>query len=106
MAMNHIGSIGVPALKTAVPEMSRDFSFIVDGRDKFGLGFLINAESVPGKRAAGSLSWAGVDNTYFWIDRTSGVVAVVMMQFLPFADARALDVHDVFERGVYQLAQP
>jgi methyl acetate hydrolase len=104
MAQNHIGSIGVPALKTALPDRSDDFSFVADGRDKWGLGFLISADAVPGKRSAGSLSWGGINNTYFWIDRTRGITGVILMQFLPFADRKALALYDAFERRVYQLA--
>ena len=104
MGQNHIGTVGVPALKTAQPERSEDFSFIADGRDKWGLGFLITTDAVPGKRSAGSLSWGGIDNTYYWLDPSRGVTGVILMQFLPFADKRALAVYDTFERGVYRLA--
>jgi len=104
MAQNHIGAVGVPALRSAVPAVSDDFSFIADGRDKFGLGFLITSDAVPGKRSAGSLSWGGVYNTYFWVDRTRGIAGVILMQFLPFADRTALALLDAFERGVYRLA--
>jgi CubicO group peptidase (beta-lactamase class C family) len=104
MGRNAIGSIGVPALKTALPLRSDDFSFIADGRDKWGLGFLITVDQIPGKRSAGSLSWGGIYNTYFWIDRTRGVAGVILTQFLPFADHKALALYDTFERGVYQLA--
>jgi methyl acetate hydrolase len=104
MARNQIGSLGVPALKTALPQRSDDFSFVADGRDKWGLGFLITVDAVPGKRSAGSLSWGGIYNTYFWIDRTRGVAGVILTQFLPFADRKALALYDTFERGVYQIA--
>jgi methyl acetate hydrolase len=104
MASNQIGSIGVRALLTADPDTSADFSFVADGRDKWGLGFLLTTTEVPGKRSAGSLSWGGINNTYFWVDRTRGIAGVILMQFLPFADPAALDLYDVFERGVYQLA--
>jgi CubicO group peptidase (beta-lactamase class C family) len=104
MEQNHIGAVGVPAQKTALPERSDDFSFIADGRDKWGLGFLVTAEAVPGKRSAGSLSWGGINNTYYWLDPTRGITGVILMQFLPFADRKALALYDAFERGVYQLA--
>jgi methyl acetate hydrolase len=104
MGQNQIGAIGVPAQKTAIPERSDDFSFIADGRDKWGLGFLITADAVPGKRSAGSLSWGGINNTYYWLDPARGITGVIMMQFLPFADRKALALYDTFERGVYQLA--
>jgi methyl acetate hydrolase len=102
MGQNHIGAVSVPALKTALPR-SADFTFIADGRDKWGLGFLITVDQVPGKRSPGSLSWGGINNTYFWIDPSRGIAGVIMMQYLPFADAKALAVYDAFERGAYQL---
>lgn len=104
MGENHIGAVSVPALKSALPR-SADFTFIADGRDKWSLGFLITVDQVPGKRAPGSLSWGGINNTYFWIDPRSGIAGVIMMQYLPFADASALAVYDAFERGAYQLAK-
>ena len=104
MGQNAIGTLGVPALKTALPARSDDFSFVADGRDKWSLGFLITADAVPGKRSAGSLSWGGINNTYYWLDPTRGITGVILMQFLPFADRKALALYDTFERGVYQLA--
>lgn len=101
MAQNQIGAVSARALRTAMPARSRDFSFIADGRDKWGLGFLITSDRVAGKRSPGSLSWGGIFNTYFWIDRTRGVAGTILMQFLPFADEKALGVYDAFERGVY-----
>jgi CubicO group peptidase (beta-lactamase class C family) len=102
MGQNHIGAVSVPAHKSALPR-SADFTFIADGRDKWGLGFLITTDQVPGKRSPGSLSWGGINNTFFWIDPASGIAGVIMMQYLPFADAKALAVCDTFERGAYQL---
>jgi CubicO group peptidase (beta-lactamase class C family) len=102
MSANQIGSVGVRALKTAMPERSSDFTFVDDGRDKWGLGFLINANQRPGRRSPGSLSWGGINNTYFWIDPSRGIAGVILMQLLPFADSKALEVWDAFERAVYQ----
>jgi methyl acetate hydrolase len=103
MGQNHIGAVPIPAQKSELPR-SRDFSFIADGRDKWGLGFLITADHVPGKRSSGSLSWGGINNTYFWVDPSRGIAGVILMQFLPFADPKALAVYDAFERATYQLA--
>jgi methyl acetate hydrolase len=99
MGQNQIGSISVSALKSALPR-SADFTFIADGRDKWGLGFLITTDQIPGKRSPGSLSWGGINNTFFWIDPARGIAGVILMQYLPFADAKALAV---YERGAYQL---
>ena len=93
------------ALKSAQPEVSMDFTFIDDGRDKWGLGFLVTPRHVGGKRSAGSLSWGGINNTYFWIDPARGIAGVVMMQLLPFADTKALAIYDAFERGIYAMSE-
>ncbi len=102
MEQNQIGAVSVPALKTALPR-SADFTFIDDGHDKWGYGFMITTNQVAGKRSPGSLSWGGINNTYFWIDPTRGIAGTIMMQYLPFADAKALALYDAFERGAYQL---
>ena len=91
-------------MKTAQPNVSMDFTFINDGKDKWGLGFLLTSSQVAGKRSPGSLSWGGINNTYFWIDPARGIAGVIMMQVLPFADTKALAIYDTFERGVYELA--
>jgi CubicO group peptidase (beta-lactamase class C family) len=105
MAANQIGNVRVRALKTAMPERSSDFTFVNDGRDMWGLGFMITAVQQNGKRSAGSLSWGGINNTYFWVDRTRGIAGVILMQFLPFADTKALAVCDAFERAVYDFVE-
>jgi len=101
MSRNHIGSAGVRAVTTALPQRSSDFTFVADGRDKWGIGFMITADGKPGRRSAGSLSWGGLNNTYFWVDPVRGVAGVILMQFLPFSDSKALAVYDAFEREVY-----
>ena len=68
---------------------------------KWGLTFLINTQDVPGRRSAGSLAWAGLRNTYYWIDPVRRVGGVFMTQVLPFADPTVLRVFADFERTVY-----
>jgi CubicO group peptidase (beta-lactamase class C family) len=102
MGQNAMGDTRVPALKSALPR-SADFTFIADGRDQWSPAFLITVDQVPGKRSPGSLSWGGINNTYFWIDPSRRLAGVILMQYLPFADAKALAVYDAFERGAYQL---
>jgi methyl acetate hydrolase len=104
MEQNQIGAVSVPALKSALPR-SADFTFIADGRDKWGLGFLITVDQLPGMRSPGSLSWGGINNTFFWIDPARGIAGTIMMQYLPFADEKALAAYRAFERGAYQLVK-
>lgn len=103
MGQSHIGDVVLPMQKTALPDRSEDFSFIAEGRDTWGLGFQITGETLPGRRAAGSLSWGGINNTYYWIDPVRGITGVILMQHLPFADRKALAVYEAFERAVYRL---
>jgi methyl acetate hydrolase len=101
MATNQIGELSAGKLKTVRPNISSDVDFHPGFKDGFGFGFLINATAYKGGRSAGSLAWAGVANTYFWIDPRKGVAGVIMMQYLPFADKEALAVLGDFERAVY-----
>ncbi len=101
MAENAIGELNVRLLQTAMPASSNDAEFFPGMVKKWGLGFMITTEAVPGGRAAGSLAWAGLGNTYFWIDPRNSVAGVILMQLLPFADTKALALFDRFEKAVY-----
>jgi methyl acetate hydrolase len=101
MAQNAIGELDVRFLKTAVPEYSNDAEFFPGMVKKWGLGFMISTAPVAGGRSAGSLAWAGLGNTFFWIDPLQGVAGVILMQLIPFADAKALAAFDAFEKALY-----
>jgi len=101
MSMNQIGDLGAGRLKTFQPNTSSDVNLHPEAVDKWGLGFLINTVAYPGGRSAGSLAWAGVYNTFYWIDPSRGICAVIMMQFLPFVDKEAVGLLSDFERSVY-----
>ena len=107
MAENQIGEIDVCLLETAIAPFSNDAEFFPGMRKKWGLGFMINTEAAPGGgRTAGSLAWAGLGNTYFWIDPASGVSGVVLAQLVPFADPAVLDLFAAFETAVYAETSP
>jgi methyl acetate hydrolase len=100
MAANQIGNLQAGIMKTTNPALSNDVDFFPGTRLRWGLGHMINADPVPGGRKAGSLTWAGLYNTYYWIDPATRVAGVVMMQILPFADRQALKVYREFEHGI------
>ncbi|MBX9651722.1 MAG: beta-lactamase family protein [Xanthobacteraceae bacterium] len=106
MSVNQIGDIDAGILKTTKPGLSADVDFFPGVRLRWGLAGMINIDPVPERRRAGSQTWAGLYNTYYWIDPASGVAGVVMMQILPFADKRALGVYRQFERGIYRSRRP
>lgn len=104
MGRNQIGGLRAGAMQSVMPQLARPFDYFPGLHTGWGLGFLINPEKGPNGRAAGSLAWAGIANTYYWIDPVSDVAAVVMMQFLPFGDPAALDLLGSVERAVYNHA--
>jgi CubicO group peptidase (beta-lactamase class C family) len=101
MARNSMGSLRVRMLPTQNPALSLDAEFFAGTPKTWGLSFMINEQTAPTGRPAGSLAWAGLANTFFWIDPARGVAGVVMMQILPFVDARALALFHAYEKGVY-----
>jgi CubicO group peptidase (beta-lactamase class C family) len=108
MSRNQIGAVFVSQQPAADPGLTRPFP-LGAGRDKFGLGFQVTAPSEQGRkyRSPGSLSWAGLYNTEFWIDPKRGVGGVLLMQYLPFYDEAAIRTLRGFEAAVYeQLAPP
>jgi CubicO group peptidase (beta-lactamase class C family) len=102
MAQNHIGQLEAGVLQTAMPGLSRDVDPFPGMSKKWGLSFLINTEQSPTGRSAGSLHWAGLANTYFWIDRTKKVCGVFLSQVLPFFDETAAGLFATFETEVYR----
>jgi CubicO group peptidase (beta-lactamase class C family) len=87
-------------ITTAISWATNDVDLYPDIK-KWGLSFLINTAKTPEGRSAGSLAWAGLANTYFWIDPARNVTGVILMQLLPFADKKCLEAFAGFERGVY-----
>ena len=104
MGQNQIGTIEAGLLKTTTPALSNDVDFFPGISLKWGFGHMINMQPVPDGRSAGSLTWAGLFNTYYWIDPKRRIAAVFMTQVLPFADQRALRVYRQFERHIYAAA--
>ncbi|GJN83900.1 hypothetical protein PLIIFM63780_007451 [Purpureocillium lilacinum] len=66
-----------------------------------GLGGALNMEDVSGKRRKGSMMWSGACNSHWWIDRASGIAAVLIVNVQPHGDAIAVRLYDELERAVY-----
>jgi methyl acetate hydrolase len=102
MSANAMGDLACRPLKTAAPPLSNDVDFI-DGM-QWGLSFLINPQPMPTGRSAGTLAWAGLANSYFWIDPARQVTGVYATQVLPFFDEKAVRLFQEFETAVYRLS--
>ncbi|HEY0576724.1 MAG TPA: serine hydrolase domain-containing protein [Pseudonocardia sp.] len=97
---NQIGSLDFPAeMPSADPQSSADVN--LGPGLKWGLGLLLNTQQYPGMRAVGSGAWAGLFNTHFWVDPSSGVTGAIYTQTLPFVEPRVLKVSLDFERALY-----
>jgi methyl acetate hydrolase len=101
MSRNQIGDLRIAELRSLIPQFAKDPIQFPGSLDKFGLGLAINSTPVEGGRSAGSLAWAGIFNTFFWVDPSRKTCAVIMMQMLPFSNDAAISVVEHFERAVY-----
>ena len=101
MARNQTGDLEAGIMRTAMPERTNDFALCPGMRCQWGLGWMITPLPGPNGRGAGSLTWGGIFNSYYWIDSAARVAGVILAQLLPFADPRALALSGAFERGVY-----
>ncbi len=102
MSRNQIGDIDCVELQAAMPELTHTANFFPGMQQKWGLGFLINTEQTPQGRSTGSLAWAGLANTFFWIDRTKRVAGVFLTQILPFFDHKVIELFRDYETAVYK----
>lgn len=101
MSTNAMGDCKVNLLRTAIPPLSNDAEFFPGVDKQWGLSFMINNAAAPTGRSAGSLAWAGLANTYYWIDQKKGTGGVYATQILPFADTKSLPLYYAFEKAVY-----
>ena len=101
MNQNHTGNIPCGVLKAELRNLSNDVDFFPGADVRWGLGYMLNLQAGPNGRSAGTVSWGGLFNTYYWLDPAKRVTGLIMTQILPFADPRALKVYGQLERGVY-----
>lgn len=97
---NQIGDLDFPAaIPTADPGATDELN--LGPGFKWGYGLLLNTEDAPGMRRAGSGAWAGLCNTHFWVDRTTGICGSIYSNFLPFVPPEALALYSDYERALY-----
>ncbi len=101
MGQNHIGDLTMGKMTSAIGWATNDVDVYPDIAKKWGLSFMINTAKTAEGRSPGSLAWAGLANTYFWIDPARNVTGVILMQLLPFVDKKCLEAFAGFESGVY-----
>jgi methyl acetate hydrolase len=96
-----IGDIALPeVMGTNDPALANDVPSL-PFRQTWGLGLHLFVEDLPGMRRSGSGDWAGLLNSYYWIDRQAGVTGTFFTQVLPFFDAATVRVPAALEQEVY-----
>lgn len=103
MARNQVAPLRAGYMGSAMPDLAQPYDTFPDQHTGWGLGFLINPEQGPNGRAPNSLAWAGIFNSYYWIDPAKGVGGVMMSQLAPFGDAGALGFFGALERTAYGI---
>jgi methyl acetate hydrolase len=94
----------VTMLPGVLPTLSNDAEFFPGQRKSWAYTFMVNEEDAPTGRPAGSLGWAGLANSYYWIDRRNGIAGYWATQILPFADPVSFGAYLDFETAAYQHA--
>jgi methyl acetate hydrolase len=102
MSHDHLGGLAATGWKSYNPAASNDVERLFPAGAGWGLSFMRNSAATPEGRSAGSLAWAGLANTYYWIDPTAAVCGVLATQILPFFDGPSAEAFNAFERAVYR----
>ncbi len=105
MNKNHVGDLPAGVLRSIAPERAHDLDLFPGAPVRWGLAYMLNITPGPNGRSAGTVSWAGIFNSYYWLDPARRVAGVILTQMLPFADPAMLRLYGEFERGVYALAE-
>lgn len=101
MRRNQIGDIRAGYMGSAMPELAPPFDWYPDQHTGWGLSWLINPQATGEGRSPGSLAWAGIFNSFYWIDLTRGLGGVFVSQVSPFGDPGALSAFAALERMAY-----
>lgn len=101
MRQDQLGGVPLRRLTSVNAFLSRDLTLQAQAPGGWGISWLMNRDAGPNGRGAGSPAWAGLFNSYYWVDPAAMTAGVWMTQLLPFEDPDALAVFGAFERAVY-----
>ena len=102
MGRNQIGELTIRPLPSLIPQFATDNAALPGALDKFGLGFALNSKPGGTLRGLNTMAWAGIFNTFFWIDRERQVSAVFFTHMLPGLDPGVTKLVEDFDRAVYE----
>jgi len=102
MASNGLGDLKSGGWTSSNPDLANTGDFFPGLEKSWSYSFQVNDEPAPTGRPAGQLSWAGLANTFFWIDRSNGIGGMWSSQVLPFQDIASYPGYVDFETAVYR----
>ena len=104
MIQNQVGDINLnPEGRHFNPGVCCNFNGLMDENSKWGLAFLIDNSSKDYGRQAGTATWGGLMNTYYYIDFKSGIAASIYTQHLPFNHIETTSLFDKFSKIIYTI---
>lgn len=103
LCRNQISGFPAGRMGSTMPELAPPYDPFPGMECGWSLAFLINPEPGPHGRSAGSLAWAGIFNSYYWIDPAKDVIGVFLSQHMPFGDPGALAAAGTLERMAYGI---
>lgn len=104
LGQNQMGDCRVTPLLAAIA-LTNDAEFFPGSQKSWSLAFQLNHDELETGRPAGGLMWAGLANSYNWIDQKTGIAGVYITQVFPFADVQSLPTYLSFEAAVYEALQ-
>lgn len=105
MASNGLGGLQSGPWTSSDPMLANSGDFFPGLRKSWSYTFQVNDEPTPTGRPAGQLSWAGLANTFYWIDRHNGIGGMWGSQILPFQDCASYPGFVDFESAVYRCGK-
>ena len=89
-------------LETSSPPLTEDMIIMAGIEKSWSPGFMINHETSQSGRPENSAGWAGLFNSFFWIDTQNNMVSVILMQMLPFLEKGCVETLEDFESSIYK----
>ena len=103
MFRNQIGNFRISPLKSFNKGLASDYDIYPNIEKSWGYGLLLNNQPLKTGRSADSGSWAGVLNTYFWVDYRNDLAGVFLTQILPCYTPSLLKGFEYFEELSYKF---
>ena len=95
----------VVMLPGVIAALSNDAEFFPGLKKSWSYTFMVNDEDAPTGRPAGAIGWAGLANTFYWIDRKNGFGGYWATQILPFGDPVSFGGYLDFETAAYATSE-